>query len=152
LKQFKTTLLEFLNEGKINIDTKVVDGNGKPLVMYHGGSYSRGEFRGTGWFTVSKQDAKYYAKQNDGILTKAYIIIKNPLYTGKVNINPTKEMILSINKRNLNIKTEDGVISFIEANEGVLLAQDIGRDGVIDINDGEILDVVIFNSNQVISL
>ena len=137
------------------IDTKVVDDEGNPLVMYHGGSYSGGEFRGAGWFTTSKDDAKYYAKQNYGILTKAYLIVKNPLYTGHVkhlNIKPTKDMIKSVKKRNLNIKIEDGIISFIEANEGVLIALDIGRDGVIDIHNGEILDVVIFNNNQIILL
>ena len=135
------------------IDTKVVDDEGNPLVMYHGGSYSGGEFRGAGWFTTSKDDAKYYAEQNDGILTKAYLIVKNPLYTGHVkhlNIKPTKDMIKSVKKRNLNIKIEDGIISFIEANGGVLIARDIGRDGVIDIYNGEILDVVIFNNNQII--
>jgi hypothetical protein len=137
------------------IDTKVVDDEGNPLVMYHGGSYSGGEFRGAGWFTTSKDDAKYYAEQNDGILTKAYLIVKNPLYTGHVkhlNIKPTKDMIKSVKKRNLNIKIEDGIISFIEANGGVLIARDIGRDGVIDIYNGEILDVVIFNNNQIILL
>ena len=137
------------------IDTKVVDDEGNPLVMYHGGSYSGGEFRGAGWFTTSKDDAKYYAKQNYGILTKAYLIVKNPLYTGHVkhlNIKPTKDMIKSVKKRNLNIKIEDGIISFIEANGGVLIALDIGRDGVIDIHNGEILDVVIFNNNQIILL
>jgi hypothetical protein len=149
VKNFK----EFLNEDKLNINTKVVDKNGKPLIMYHGGSYSGGEFKGAGWFTTSKEDAKYYAKQNYGILTKAHLIVKNPLYTGDIkhlNIEPTKEMLESINKRKLNIRIENGIIPFIEANEGVLIARDIGRDGVIDLVDGEILDVVIFDNNQIV--
>jgi hypothetical protein len=135
------------------MDTKVIDDEGNPLVMYHGGSYSGGEFKGDGWFTTSKVDATYYAKQNDGIVTKAYLIIKNPLYTGHIkhlNIKPTQDMIKSAKKRNLTIKIEDGYISFIEANGGVLIARDIGRDGVIDIHQGEILDAVIFNNNQII--
>jgi len=49
-----------------------------------------------------------------------------------------------------HIKIEDGVISFIEANGGVLIAMDIGCDGVIDIHNGEILDVVVFNNEQII--
>jgi tRNA U34 2-thiouridine synthase MnmA/TrmU len=154
LKQFiKTTIREFLNENKKNIKTKVVDENGKPLVMYHGGSYTGGEFKGAGWFTTSKKDAKYYAKQNDGIVTKAYLIVNNPLYTGHIkhlNIVPTKEMLESAKKRKLNIKIEDGVISFIEANGGILIARDIGRDGVIDLVDGQILDVVIFDNDQIV--
>jgi hypothetical protein len=154
MRQFiKTTIREFLNENRLNINTKVVDKNGKPLVMYHGGSYSGGEFKGAGWFTTSKVDAKYYAKQNNGILTKAYLIVKNPLYTGNIkhlNIEPTEEMLKSAKKRKINIKIEDGVISFIEANNGVLIARDIGRDGIIDLVDGEILDVVIFDNSQIV--
>jgi hypothetical protein len=145
---------QFLNENKPNIDTKVSK-NGKPLIMYHGGSFSGGEFKGAGWFTISKKDANYYAKQSDGNLTKAYLIIKNPLYTGHIKhlgITPTKEMINSAKKRKLNISVEDGVISFIEANSGVLIAQDIGCDGVIDLHDGEILDAVVFNNKQIIVL
>lgn len=145
---------QFVNENNPNIDTKVSK-NGKPLIMYHGGSFSGGDFKGAGWFTISKKDANYYAKQSDGNLTKAYLIIKNPLYTGDIkhlNITPTKEMLSSTKKRKLNLSIEDGVISFIEANNGVLIAQDIGCDGVIDLHDGEILDAVVFNNNQIIVL
>jgi hypothetical protein len=46
------------------LETKVVDEFGKPLLMYHVGSYTSGEFRGAGWFTSSKKDATYYAKLN----------------------------------------------------------------------------------------
>jgi len=147
------SMMGVISEGKININTKVTDKNGNPLVMYHGGSYGGDEFKGDGWFTTSKVDAKYYAKQNDGIVTKAFLIVKDPLYTGHIkhlNIKPTKQMLQSAKKRKLNIDIEDGVISFIEANAGVLIARDIGRDGVIDLVDGEILDVVIFNNNQII--
>ena len=61
-------------------------------------------------------------------------------------------MLSSTKKRKLNLSIEDGVISFIEANNGVLIAQDIGCDGVIDLHDGEILDAVVFNNNQIIVL
>lgn len=145
---------QFMNENEPNIDTKVSK-NGKPLVMYHGGSFSGGEFKGNGWFTISKKDAIYYAKQNDGNLTKAYLIIKNPLYTGHIKhlgIIPTKEIINSVKKRKLNISIEDGIISFIESNNGVLIARDIGCDGVIDLHDGEILDAVVFDNKQIVVL
>ena len=137
------------------INTKVVDNEGNPLVMYHGGSYNDGEFKGYGWFTTSKVDAKYYAKQNDGIVTKAYLIVNNPLYTGNIKhlkIEPTKDIMESVKRRKLNyvIKIEDGIISFIESNGGILIAKDIGRDGIIDLVDGKILDVVIFDNEQIV--
>ncbi len=138
-----------------NIDTKVVDKNGNPLLMYHGGSYTGGEFKGAGWFTTSKADAKYYAKQNDGIVTKAFLIINNPLYTGHINhlnIKITDDILLSAKKRNIehSVIIKNGIIEFIESNNGVLIAKDIGRDGVIAIEEQEILDVVIFYNNQIV--
>jgi hypothetical protein len=54
---------EVLSENKKNIKTKVVDENGKPLIMYHGGSHTSGEFKGVGWFTTSKEDAEYLLKK-----------------------------------------------------------------------------------------
>ena len=151
VKNFK----EFINEG-LNIDTKVQK-NGKPLIMYHGGSFSGGEFKGYGWFTISKKDAKYYAEQSDGNLTKAYLIIKNPLYTGDIkhlNIPISKDILLSAKKRNIlnSVVVENGIIQFIEANNGLLIAEDIGRDGVIDLHGGEIIDAIIFDSNQIVVL
>lgn len=136
------------------LKTKVVDEFGKPLLMYHGGSYTSGEFRGAGWFTSSKKDATYYAKQNDGSVTKAYLDIKKPLYVGQIehlNILPTEKLLISAERRRYTIKTnEEGFIKFIEPNVGVLIAQDLDLDGVIDLYQGKIIDAVIFNNKQII--
>jgi hypothetical protein len=152
-KMKKLAGIHMLNE-VINIDTKVVDSNGKPLLMYHGGSYTGGEFKG-GWFTSEKADARYYAKQNHGIVTKAYLIIKNPLYAGHIkelNIKISKDILTSAKKRNISnaVVVKDGIIEFIETNAANLIAQDIGRDGVIDIESGQILDAIVFSHNQII--
>jgi len=159
---------EYVKENKIwkNPDfikdfdgSKVVDSNGKPMLMYHGGSYTRfsgNEFKGIGWFTCSKPDARYYAKQSGNNVTSAYLVIKNPLYTGEIshlNIKVTKEILDSFKKRHMysgGLKVENGIIQFIEANNGTLIARDCGYDGVIDIDDGEILDSVIFDSKQLL--
>ena len=125
--------------------SKVVDKSGKPLVMHHGGSFSASkpseegmtspfnEFKGVGWFTSSKADARSYAKQSGGgNLTSAYIKIENPLYSGK---------------------QEDG--SFIETNEAVLLAKKSNGkyDGVIDKDNSEnILDAIVWDSKQIKSI
>ena len=141
-------------ESRFTIDTKVVDSKGSPLVMYHGGSYTGGEFKGNTWFTSSKTDAKYYAKQNYGVVTKAYLIVNKPLYSGNIrelNIKVTNEIISSIKRRGLTgVLLDENYISFIETNDGVLLANDIGKDGVIDIHNGKILDVVVFDNKQII--
>jgi hypothetical protein len=148
-------LTQLLNE-MTAIDTKVTK-NGKPLLMYHGGSFHSGdEFTGRGWFTSNKADAKYYATQNNGNITKAFLIVKNPLYTGHIdhlNIKITKEILLSAKKRRIenSVIVKNGIIEFIEANAGVLIAIDIGRDGVIDIEDKAIIDVVIFSNSQIVT-
>lgn len=107
--------------------SKVVDENGEPLVVWHGGSFNgQGEFRGFGWFTSNKADAKYYAKTNFGSLTQCFAVINNPFYSGE---------------------TKDG---YIETNNAVTLAFKSGRyDGVIDVHNNKILDVVIFKSTQI---
>jgi len=137
-------------------DTKVSD-NGKPILMYHGGGYSGGDaFRGDGWFTVSKTDGKYYARQSGGSLTAAYLDIKNPLYAGYVKsfkVVPDNKFLKSLKSRKIehSVQLEDGYISYIEPNSAVLIAKDIGRDGVIVLEeDGSISDSVIFNSSQVV--
>lgn len=152
-------LYESVNKNNIFIkkfeDSKVVDNN-KPLLMYHGGSYSNGEFKGIGWFTTSKSTAKYYAKQNDGIVTIAYLIIKNPLYSGDIyhlKMKATDDMLKSINKRNLehSIKYDkNNIIKYLETNAATLIAQDIKCDGVIDISDKKIIDAVIFSNKQIL--
>jgi hypothetical protein len=137
-----------------NLHTHVVDKTGKPLLMYHGGSYTGGEFRGTIWFTSSEVDAKYYAEQMGGVVTTAFLQIKNPLYVGDVSwlkMKPTVHIIDSAKKRNINLTIESGFITFIEPNGGVLIAQDIGRDGVIDKGTDGILDAVVFKDSQIIN-
>jgi hypothetical protein len=152
----KNIIKEIIKEST-NIKTTVVDSTGKPLLMYHGGSYTSGEFRGVAWFTTSKVDAQYYADQIDGNVTEAYLLVNNPLYVGHIKdlgVVVTKEMLDSVKKRNIGkgFKSEGDVVQFIEPNFGVLLAQDLGYDGVIDMHEGEILDVVVFNSDQIITI
>lgn len=168
MKNF-TQYIDYLNESKSNKiisnpdfikyfeGSKVVDALGNPILMYHGGSYSSGEFKGNGWFTISKKDASYYAKQNYGNVTSAYLIIKNPLYSGDIGhlgFKMTKEIEDSCKKRNLfnAVKVEDGIIKHIETNGAVIIARDVLCDGVIDLYNEQILDAIIFNSSQILNI
>jgi hypothetical protein len=150
MKKFR----QFITES-VHIDTKVSE-NGIPLLMYHGGSFSGGEFKGTAWFTTCEADAEYYAEQNGGDVTKAHLIIKSPLYSGyikEMGIKISDDIINSATKRGelSSLCVEDGIIQFIESNGAVLIAQDIGRDGVIDITeDGSILDAIVFKNEQIL--
>lgn len=128
------------------------------LIFYHDGYYTGGEFKGNAWFTANKSDAKHYATQNDDVITKAKLISKNPLYSGDVrhlNIKISDDIIKSIKNRSIEyaVKVDsNGIIQFIEVNNAVLIARDIGRDSVINLSDGEIDDVVVFSNNQIIKL
>lgn len=137
-------------------NSKVVDINNKPLLMYHGGSYNGSNAKGDMWFTTSKEDANYYAKQSDGFITRAYLKVESPLYSGDIkhlNIKITPNILKSCDKRNITIETDNkGIIQYIETNNATLIAKDIGCDGVIDLHDGEILDVVVFNNDQILLL
>lgn len=146
-------LIPFL-EHSISIQTKVVDVKNRPLKMYHGGSYSHGKFLGNAWFTTSKADARRYAKTMDGDVTTAYIVINKPLYTGNIahlEMKITDEISTSVAYHRSGIVINDlGIITYIEANGGVLIAQDCGYDGVIDIEGQKIFDVVVWNPEQII--
>ena len=153
--QLRKKKYEKIYENKIK--TKVVDEYGNPLLMFHGGSWGgHGEFQGTGWFTASKVDAKYYADQFDGDVTEVFLIINNPLYAGEIlhlKILLTDDILQSAKKREINYlikKSRNSIIDFIEANDAVLIAKDIGKDGVIDLRDKKIMDAVIFSNSQII--
>jgi hypothetical protein len=108
--------------------SKVLDENGEPLVVYHGGSFNgSGEFGGVGWFTAHKDDAKYYSRQSGGHLIKVFLSIKKPYYAGQVGKK------------------------YVETNNAVIVASRGDKfDGVIDRQKGsEIIDAVVWRSNNI---
>ncbi len=137
------------------LETKKFDISRTP--MYHGGSYNGGEFIGNIWFTANIKDAKYYARTNYGHVTKAYLTINNPFYTGyikELDIKLTKDISKIIKKRKLThsvkVDTETNRIEYIETNSGVLIAKDLGYDGVLDINtDNTVIDAIVFDNKQI---
>ena len=86
MSQFiKTTIQEFLNENH-NLDdnfwkwfgnSKVVDKNGDPLVVYHGSQSEFSEFDGDSYFTDDYMNADGYA--GGEYVYEVYLSIKNPL-------------------------------------------------------------------------
>lgn len=66
--------------------SKVVDTEGKPIVLYHGTDQSFDEFQGTSWFTTSKSDASNYSniitpgKEHTPNVMPVYVSIKKPKY------------------------------------------------------------------------
>jgi len=76
-------------------DSKVVDKNGKPLVVYHGTAADFTEFKGMSWFSETPDLANNYAVARattiEGNVLPVYLSIKKPLYfqaNQNTNVNP----------------------------------------------------------------
>jgi hypothetical protein len=152
MKDSRMKYIKLFEEHSLFPNSKVVDNRGKLIKVYHGGSYSSGEFLGTAWFTTTKADARYYAEQIDGTLTTAYLNIENPLYTNNSNITIDENVEQVFKNRGLEYYLEnskDGVINNIEPNTAVIIAKDLGYDGVIDTYNDKIIDCVVWNSSQI---
>lgn len=138
-------------------DSKVVDADGKPLVVYHGtakdfdsfdnkktgandlGLWGRGHY-----FAASAETASSYAlRQGDGArVIPAYVSIKNPMVL-RTGSDLLTRMPDGTNTRDLIGQNLDGAKIKVIALEG-------GHDGVIQIKpDGSVGDVVAFSPTQI---
>ncbi len=135
-------------------DTKVIDDNGNPILMYHGGGYcnKNDDMVGTIWFTTCEEDARYYADQSGGCVTMALLNITNPLYAGHVdhlNMEDTPQLIEIRSRRDASMIIEDGIIKYIEPNGASIIAEDLGYDGVIVLHDGKLGDCIVWSSDNI---
>ncbi len=141
-------------------DSKVVDADGKPLVVYHGtgadfeafdnrrtGTNDRGLWGRGHYLSTSSETASMYAmREGDGArVIAAYASIKNPLI-----VTTGKDLITRLpdgrNTRDLTGPNLDGAKI-----KDIALAA--GNDGVIQIKpDGTIGDIVAFSPEQIKSV
>jgi len=123
--------------------SKVVDENGEPMVMYHGGDFNgEGEFDGIAWFTSSFISAENYASQSiQGNVISAFISANNPYYAGLIK------------GRKVVIDTNDVVLRILEDKKKKLIykvnSKYCNYDSVIDFLDEYNLDCIVFNSTQI---
>ncbi len=125
-------------------DSKIVDSDGNPLVVYHGTAIQKNKFRRSGgcagcgaYFTHSRADAEDFADRDaeidDGfpIVISAYLSIRNPYHTK--SINPARAPHGTMDPQALTAEHRD----LLEAR---------GYDGIIIDNTDEI---VAFDSTQI---
>lgn len=138
-------------------DSKVVDADGKPMVMYHGtakdfdafdnsktGANDMGLWGRGHYFASTPTSANSYAlRQGDGArVIQAYVSIQNPLVL-RIGDDLVTRLRDGTNTRDLIGQNLDG--SKIKA-----IAMDGGHDGVIQIKpNGSIGDVVAFRPAQI---
>ena len=146
--------------------SKVVDADGKPLVVYHGtlehddatenegGAF--GQFTGTlNWFGVEPYTASGYAK-GEGTVYPAYLSIKKPLVItqdANDNVKSTKfisDVGLKVEDfaRDLNDLRSDQVWNVVNSPKFAEAAQAAGYDG-IEIDEGGYKTFAAFNSTQI---
>lgn len=138
-------------------DSKVVDADGNPMVVYHGNADDFAEFKDVGWskkdqgwlgrgfyFTTSKNTASSYANLKSGMadpnVMPVYLSLKNPF----VATMRDKESGMFAEKRGdkeMPFKKRDELIE--KGHDGVVLHYR-GDDG--EIRESE---YVVFNSNQI---
>ena len=87
-------------------DSKVVDAEGKPLVVYHGTSSdingsmspSRGEghlIDGGIYLTVDPEHAAQYTKETGGNIMPLYVSLQNPAFDADRALHPTRESLIA---------------------------------------------------------
>lgn len=97
--------------------SKVVDGQGNPLVLYHGTQRDFIHFRTPAWFTADKSMAEFFAiAPNDDPqpgdsprVVPVYLALRNPLHTDDWDVTEDKALDPEWRKQQL-LAGYDGVI------------------------------------------
>lgn len=128
-------------------DSKVVDGDGKPLIVYHGTTKSFNEFNTTdfgallgkgGYFTADQADAKQYSGGGKRIVS-AYLSIKNPYYVkSAMEVVPSRGDMLSDGYDGVVYNNEDGSIKWAVAHNPNQIKSATDNTGAFDPNNNDI--------------
>ena len=146
-------------------DSKIVDANGEPLVVYHGTTADITNFKvskeggslGNGiYVTPNSEFAGEYAEQTGGNVMPLYASIKNPLVIdGSVARDPMVEAFVRLGVDRAKAERivekaydEKGYIT----NEVKSRAVAQGYDGITQFRDGKLAEIVAFNPAQLKSV
>jgi hypothetical protein len=155
-------------------NSKIVDENGEPLVVYHGGfdvlNSRNGTFRksktgslGSGiYFTPDRSAAEYYMAHRggyeaveNGVITEAYLSVQNPLVVRPTHAeDPTVEALVLLGESRDRAYDKVEKIRERFGDMGATLpnaARAAGYDGIIRIGwrDGKVAEIVVFEPWQV---
>ena len=146
-------------------DSKIVDANGEPLVVYHGTDADITKFKvskeggalGNGiYITPSAEFAGEYAKREGGNVMPLYASIKNPLIIdGSVARDP---MIEALVKLGVDRPKAERIVEKAYDDKGYITnevksrATAQGYDGIVQYRDGVPSEIVAFDSSQLKSV
>lgn len=161
-KYINTDIYKFINEDNHNLndnfwkwfgDSKVVDKDGNPLVVFHGTDTTFKMFdinkMRNGWlskgfyFTVDKSEAKHYGNN----ILSVYLRLKNPfiIQPDIINSDGTVEFAKSAKEQILDTYPELKDVDFKNVTDFLTKK---GYDGIIHSNNL----ITVFNPNQIKSI
>lgn len=138
--------------------SKIVDKNGEPLIVYHGTNRNINKFRkgssgylGSGmYFTSDKNRADHYARENySNIVLPVYLKMENPLVL--TSVDGTKELLNKIHgsdKQYEKRKKKQDFDTHIVTNGDINRLLKKGYDGIIWFAGGEV-EFVVYTPNQI---
>ncbi len=138
-------------------ESKVVDADGAPLVVYHGtpkGGFTQfDKGRGSGnlnpklgdgfYFSPDKAYAEHYAREADsGEVLSVYVTVKNPLNVSSAN--EFRKVVFDERSRGSNYEQEQKA-----ALKDSEIVQSLGYDGIVYRHAGKVVEVVAFRPEQI---
>lgn len=128
-------------------DSKVVDSNGEPLVVYHGTIKAFNEFNTTdfgallgkgSYFTASESEARQYSGQGTRIVP-AYLSIENPYYVDSpMEVIPSRSDMLDKGYDGVIYKDENGGIKWAVAHKPTQIKSSTNNAGTFDSSNPDI--------------
>lgn len=143
-------------------DSKVVDANNQPLVVYHGTDRDIDTFKagreggalGNGiYFSPSAEFAGEYARREGGNVVPAYVSLKNPLVIdGSLSPDP---MIEALMRLGVSENRASSIVEKAYDDKGYITtevksrAEKAGFDGILQSKNGQLGEIVAFRPNQI---
>lgn len=128
-------------------DSKVIDSNGEPLIVYHGTIKVFNEFNTTdfgallgkgSYFTASESEARQYSGQGTRIVP-AYLSIENPYYVDSpMEVIPSRSDMLDKGYDGVIYKDENGGIKWAVAHKPTQIKSSTNNAGTFDGSNPDI--------------
>jgi len=141
-------------------ESKVVDAEGKPLVVYHGTNAEFDTFRrayaegqGTGiYLTANREDAASFADGDKGRVMEVYVNITNPYNGYGVDYQAAEQTNAWINaiSKDSDLKLDDVLNEGDNLDLRNEILRDLGFDGIVtDNSNGLTSEILAFNPTQI---
>lgn len=133
--------------------------------VYHGGKWDgkspikmgRGALGTGAYFTPLKNIAERYAKENNGVVSETYLKISKPLKIEMTREKPSHPAVMALEILGLDRNKAINIVERVEEQKGYLgkeissRAIPQGYDCIFQYFDGQLREIVVWNSDRVIN-